>query len=122
VSSRPSEAADLLARASGDPRQLSARLVAETAAAGDALALELWDRAMGWLGIGIGNAITLLAPQAVILGGGLTSAGALLFEPIQASLRERVRLVPVERLALLPAALGLDSPLRGALAMAAELA
>lgn len=120
--SRASQATELMARANRDPQQLSARIVAEAAAAGDALALELWDRAMGWLGIGIANAITILAPQAVVLGGGMTSAGALLFEPIQAVVRERVRLVPVEKLVLLPAALRLDSPLRGALAMAAELA
>jgi glucokinase len=120
ASSRPQEATGLLARAGGDPRRLSAGIVAEAAGAGDALALELWNRAMGYLGIGIANAITILAPQAVILGGGMSSAGALLFEPIKAIVRERVRLVPIEKIALLPAALGLDSPLRGALAMAAE--
>ncbi len=122
ASARPSQATELMTRAGGDPRQLSARIVAEAAAGGDALALDLWDRAMGWLGIGIANAITILAPQAVILGGGMSAAGALLFDPVNAIIRERVRLVPIERVALLPAALGLDSPLRGALAMADELA
>ena len=118
----PSRAAGLLSRAGGDARRLSGRIVAEAATAGDELAAELWDRAMRFLGIGIANAITILAPQVVILGGGMSAAGSMLFDPIRAIVRQRVRLLPIDELPILPAALGLDSPLRGALAMAVDLA
>jgi glucokinase len=38
---------------------------------GDELAIELVDRAISYLGAGIGSAVNLLDPEAVVLGGGL---------------------------------------------------
>src|SRR2546423_9937712 len=39
--------------------------------AGDELAIELIDRAISYLGAGIGSAVNLLDPEAVVIGGGL---------------------------------------------------
>src|SRR3954469_2058669 len=39
--------------------------------AGDELAIELVDRAISYLGAGIGSAVNLLDPEAVVIGGGL---------------------------------------------------
>ena len=69
--------------------------------------------------MGIGSIIALLAPQAVILGGGVTAgAGELLLEPLRDELKERVRILPVEEVRILQAGLGTDSGLYGALALA----
>jgi glucokinase len=38
---------------------------------GDELAIELIDRAISYLGAGIGSAVNLLDPEAVVLGGGM---------------------------------------------------
>jgi len=38
---------------------------------GDELAIELVDRAISYLGAGIGSAVNLLDPEAVVIGGGL---------------------------------------------------
>ncbi|MEA2468287.1 MAG: glucokinase, partial [Thermoleophilaceae bacterium] len=38
---------------------------------GDELALELIDRAISYLGAGIGSAVNLLDPEAVVIGGGM---------------------------------------------------
>jgi glucokinase len=65
------------------PDTLTAQHVAEAAAAGDVLARAVWNEAMGWLGIGIASAANLLNPGRVVLGGGLTRAGDLLFEPVR---------------------------------------
>jgi glucokinase len=63
--------------------QITARDVAAAAAQGDDLARAVWEAAMGWLGLGIAAAVNLLDPGRVVLGGGLTRAGTLLFDPVR---------------------------------------
>lgn len=90
---------------------ITAQSVAEAAAAGNPLACSVWDAAMRWLGIGIANAANLLNPGRVVVGGGLSRAGALLFEPVQ---RVVAQIVLDPTLQITPAALDDDSPLLGA--------
>lgn len=46
--------------------------VTRAAAAGDELALAAIDRLGSWLGVGLASLVTLLDPEVVILGGGVT--------------------------------------------------
>ncbi|HEU4325202.1 MAG TPA: ROK family protein [Roseiflexaceae bacterium] len=82
---------------------VTAQQVAEAAAVGDPLARAVWDEAMGWLGVGVASAANLLNPGRVVIGGGLTGAGELLFGPVRRTLALRA-LDPALELA--PAALG----------------
>jgi Transcriptional regulator/sugar kinase len=99
------------------PGALTAQHVAEAAAAGDALARAVWNEAMGWLGIGIASAANLLNPGRVVLGGGLTRAGALLFDPVRHVVAQRV-MDPEVR--VVPAALGDDVGILGGAALLRE--
>lgn len=45
--------------------------IAEAARAGDAVAIEVLNEAAFYLGIGLSNFITLMDPQAIVLGGGV---------------------------------------------------
>ena len=92
--------------------------VVRLAQEGDAVALEVWDAAVKHLGIGVVAVITILAPERVVLGGGVTGAGNFLFEPLRAEVRRRVKLAPVESVLILPAALGPDVGILGAAAVA----
>lgn len=81
--------------------QITARDVAEAASKGDVLARLVWNESMEWLGIGVASAANLLNPGRVVIGGGLTRAGALLFTPVQRIVAERVldpdlKVVPAE--------------------------
>jgi glucokinase len=98
--------------------QITAQTVAEAVATGDVLASTVWERAMTWLGIGIANAANVLNPALVVLGGGLTRAGALLFEPVGQVVAQRV-LDP--NLKIVPAALGEHIGLLGGAAIAADM-
>ncbi|MGB9755058.1 ROK family protein [Roseiflexus castenholzii] len=99
------------------PDALTAQHVAEAAAAGDALARAVWDEAMGWLGIGIASAANLLNPGRVVLGGGLTRAGALLFDPVRHVVAQRAM---DPELSIVPAALGDDVGILGGAALLHE--
>lgn len=79
--------ADQLAKACGtrDPRE-----AIERAQAGDEQAIDGLAQVGRYLGIGISNAITILTPERVILGGGWASANELIIGPIRAEMRRRV--------------------------------
>jgi len=98
---------------------LSASDVAAAARAGDALALSAYRRAGEYLGIAVANLLHIFNPSIVIFGGGVSQAGALLFEPFEVSLRQRL-FNPhyLDGLTIRQAALGEESGLLGALALA----
>jgi glucokinase len=81
---------------------ITARDVATAARQGDPLARAVWEEAMRWLGLGIAAAANLVNPGRVVLGGGLTRAGALLFDPIRRIVAERALDPQIE---VVPAAL-----------------
>ena len=92
--------------------------VVHLAQEGDAVAREVWEAAVKYLGIGVASVITVLAPERIVLGGGVTRAGDFLFEPLRVEVRRRVKLMPVESVLVLPAALGPDVGILGAAAVA----
>jgi glucokinase len=94
--------------------------VVRLAQKGDSVASEIWDQAVRYLGIGVAAVITILAPERIVLGGGVTQAGDFLFEPLRDHVRQRVKLVPVEKVPILPATLGPDVGILGAAAVALD--
>lgn len=65
------------------PSALTAKKIAEAAAARDPVALEAMDYTAERLAFGIINAIGFSSPEAVFLFGGLAQAGEALFKPVR---------------------------------------
>lgn len=61
----------------------------------DPVAAEVWDEAASALADGLLSVCALLAPGAIILGGGLAEAGEALTGPVTTYLKERAHVVPV---------------------------
>lgn len=96
---------------------VTAKTVVEALKAQDELAKVVWRETIRFMAIGIGSIMALLAPQAVILGGGVAAgAGDLLLGPLREELNERMRIIPPAPVLL--AGLDTDSVLYGALALA----
>jgi glucokinase len=74
------------------------------------------------LALGLKACIMLLNPARIVIGGGIGKAGDRLFEPLRAELRRQITDWSGARIDIVPAALGDDSILYGALALAEELA
>lgn len=70
------------------------------------------------LALGLKAVIMLLNPARIVIGGGLSKAGEALFGPLRAELRRQITSWSQARLDVVPAALGDDSVLYGALALA----
>ena len=65
------------------------------AAAGDARARRIIETAIDALADGLALLVALVAPERVVLGGGLSRAGAALTGPVAKALAARVRVQPV---------------------------
>jgi glucokinase len=88
------------------------------AMSGDTIAVEAFNRAGKYLGIALANFLHMLNPSIVILGGGVSQAGELLFKPMRASLEESIISKQyLENLEITTAKLGDDAGLKGALAL-----
>jgi glucokinase len=116
---QPDRGRILRALAADDLEVITAKLVAEAADQGDDLAWEALKVAVWALGVGIGNAANLVNPQCFVLGGGVTKAGERFWEVVRCTAHETA--LPEVRFDLLPAALGDDAPLWGAVALAEGL-
>jgi glucokinase len=99
----------------GGLKDITAKAVADAARAGDALASEVWDETIEYLALGVGNVIAAFAPEAVVLGGGVSTAGEQLLGPLRRRVNESVKIAPVEEIRIVQAALGGDSGVYGAL-------
>lgn len=99
-----------------DLNKITPKIVAEAAKMGDAFALEVWNRAGTYLGIGIANILTCVGVKRVVIGGGVGLAGDLLIDPIEKVVKQRVFLMPVEKVEIVNAKLGNDA---GTVGMAA---
>jgi glucokinase len=64
------------------------REVLELMAAGDQVATMVWDDAVNALARALATYTSLLAPELVVIGGGLSGAGETLFEPLRRRLKE----------------------------------
>ncbi|MBD2515066.1 ROK family protein [Nostoc sp. FACHB-973] len=95
---------------------LTGQLVSEAAAAGDDVAREVLYKAAWALGVGIGNVANLMNPQRFVLGGGVTKAGEDFWRVVRQVARETA--LPEVDFEVVPAALGDDAPLWGAVAIA----
>jgi len=100
----------------GQP-QVTARDLADDAAQGHPIALAAMRRAGRALGIAIASATHLCDLEVVAVGGGLSQAGSLLFDPLEEALRTHVGLDFARGVAVVPAALGQSAGLVGAAAL-----
>jgi glucokinase len=109
----------ILKMVDGDLTQVDARIISEAAQLGDKLAVNAFRRAGFYLGVGIVNLLHLFNPRMIVLGGSVTKAGPLLFDPMREAIHNLALPQYTEGLSIVPAALGDDVGLLGAGALAA---
>ena len=111
----PTLIADL---AGGDPERITARLVARAASQGDVEAQEIIAEAMSYLGIGMANLVNLFNPQLIVIGGGLTNIGGLLFDPVRRAIDRHAFRAQAQAVRVVRAELGDKVGVLGAAAVA----
>jgi glucokinase len=109
-----------LALAGGRVDDVTPGHVDDAAADGDGWALDLWAEVSTLLGIALGNAICVLNPDRLVLGGGVLSRTPLLREQVVTAMSVAVPAALLEPLTVVDAALGDDAGLVGAGLLAAR--
>jgi glucokinase len=109
---------EVIRRHTGDG-PFTAKAVAAAAAEGDEVALRILDEAWQALAEGISHVIALLCPRRIVIGGGVSLMGEeLFFAPLRRHVAERV-FAPFAGLTdIVPAALGEEVVVHGAVALA----
>jgi glucokinase len=98
---------------------MSGREVAEAAARGDAAALAVIDTACDYLAEALCHVIALLCPRRLVIGGGVSLMGDVLFNPLRRKAGERGFKPFADCYDIVPAALGEEVVVHGALRLAA---
>lgn len=83
----------LLELTKGELTAVDAKTISEAARQGDSACLEALRRVGHYLGIATANVMTLIAPQCIVVGGGLAAASDLLFPAIQATWDKHLQVV-----------------------------
>lgn len=110
-------ATSLLAKSDHDLRYITPAMIAEAASEGDAVSTETLAETGYYLGIAVSNAINILNPDKVVIGGGIAQAGDLLLEPIRTTVEVNALHAPLQVCQILPAELGDDAGVLGGAAM-----
>ncbi len=100
----------------GDVSRITAAIVFEASKRGDLVALDIVRDTAHFLGVGIANLINIFNPDLVVVAGGVTQAGDLLFDPLRAEVRRRAFKHAVDACKIVPGALPLSAGVVGAVA------
>jgi glucokinase len=93
---------------------LTALQVADAAARGDELAVEIFRRMGTYLGIAAANIVNTLNPEMIVIGGGVSAAFDLFAQTAREEMARRAFPVPAARCRIVKAECGDDAGLLGA--------
>lgn len=107
----------LVEKSGHDLRRVTPAMIAEAATEGDDIAIETLNETGHYIGIGVANAINILNPDKVVIGGGIAQAGELLFAPIRRTVEVNALYAPLQVCEIVPARLGDDAGVLGGAAI-----
>jgi glucokinase len=103
----------------GKPERINASVLGQAAAEGDWLARRILKEMTDQVAEAIVHVVSLLCPRRIIIGGGVSLMGeSLLFQPLRQLVAQRVFLPFADCYDIVPAALGEEVVVHGALVLA----
>lgn len=85
---------------------------------GDKVARDILDKSLTYLGVGIANIVINFDPEMVIIGGGVSQGGQIVFDKVREEVDKRCFKSMAEAVRIVPAALGTNAGVIGAVALA----
>lgn len=110
-------ASSLSDKCGGDLGGITSEIVCGEALAGDPLSREIMAETARYLAVGVANMVNILNPEVIVIGGGVAEAGDLLFAPLREAVGEHAFPIAVERARIVPAILGNDAGMIGAVGL-----
>jgi glucokinase len=103
-----------------DIAECTPKAIAEAAKVGDGIARQIWGEIADWLGSALASIAWLLNPDAFVIGGGVSMAGDLLFQPLENKVKSMLSTVVWEGLKIIPAKFNNDAGIIGNAALAGD--
>ncbi|HPG38160.1 MAG TPA: ROK family protein [bacterium] len=104
-----------------EPHNITPEDIYNAAVKGDKTALLLFQEVGESLGVGLGNVANLLNLERVVIGGGISNAGELIFKPARETLAQIAFKTNFETITLVPAHLGENAGLVGSACLAMQI-
>jgi len=112
----------LLKLCEGDQSRIDCSLLYKAALSGDEYSLNEIYQVGRTIGIALSNVLSLINPERIAIGGGVSTMGELLFEPIRRSAREHEFISSVGHYDIVPCELKESIVLVGAILLAQQFA
>jgi glucokinase len=109
--------ASLMETLAGSMDKIDAKIVYSAAEKGDERATRILNETCQILGMVMGNIVALLHPERIVLGGGVSLMGPIFWDALQSEFRSRLMPVFASGVELVPAKLGEDVVVIGALCL-----
>ena len=110
----------LVEMAKGVIEDITAETISIAARNGDSLALAVISEAASYLGVGMANLVNIFNPEMIIIGGGASKIGDLLFNPAIQEMRRRAFKLTAQAVRVVPAELGGNAEVIGVAIFARE--
>ena len=101
----------------GELSKVTAKMVADAAREGDPVALNVFTKAMEYIGIGVANLVNLFNPEMIVIGGGVSMAGDIFFDNINRFVAKHLMQSNFREVNIYPVTFGNNAALMGALAL-----
>jgi glucokinase len=105
-----------------DIRKITPHTIQQAAEEDDPIAKNILETSGTYLGIGIANVITILSPNCVVIGGGVSHLGEWILQPIVDEVRRRCFTAPIDKIKVQLAQLGPNAGMIGAAIWASQKA
>ncbi|HOM26628.1 MAG TPA: ROK family protein [bacterium] len=93
----------------GDLQKITPKTISEAYNLGDEFAESIWIDVGVCLGAMFTSLVNLLNPDVIVIGGGISQAGKILFDTVEKTIKERAMKILTQNLKVLPAGLGVDA-------------
>lgn len=104
----------------GDLNKITPEIICKAAELGDKLALGIWQSVAEHLGTALANAVNLLNPEMIIIGGGVSNAWRFLYPHIRRTIYKRAHRICAQTVKIVRAELGEDAGIIGASVLVRE--
>lgn len=97
--------------------KITSIVLSQAAKQNDKFAKDIIEENGYYIGIGCLNIINILDPEAIVIGGGVSKIGPILFNSIKKTVKEHLSMIKEVKTEIIPATLGTDAGLLGTIAV-----
>lgn len=95
-------------------KNITLETLSEKAKKGNFKAIKIWQDVGRRLGLALSGIINLLDPQIIIIGGGISAAGSVLFDSVRKTIQNRMMSEPLKDVKVVKTRLGQNASIIGA--------